>query len=98
VNGSDHLQVITMNNYNTIAISTFYSSLGSRDSSVSIATAYGLDDPGGGGSSPSYKMGTGGSFPGVKWLECAADHSPPTSAEVEKMWIYTSTTPYVFMA
>jgi hypothetical protein len=27
-----------------------------------------------------------------------ADHSPPTSAEVKKMWIYTSTLPYVFMA
>jgi hypothetical protein len=27
-----------------------------------------------------------------------ADHSPPTSAEVKKMWIYTSTTPYAFMA
>jgi hypothetical protein len=27
-----------------------------------------------------------------------ADHSPPTSAEVKKMWIYTSTPPYVFMA
>jgi hypothetical protein len=25
------------------------------------------------------------------------DHSPPTSAEVKKMWIYTSTPPYVFM-
>jgi hypothetical protein len=27
-----------------------------------------------------------------------ADHSPPASAEVKKMWIYTSTPPYVFMA
>jgi hypothetical protein len=46
----------------------------------------------------SYPMSTGGSFPGVKrpWRE--ADHSPPTSVEVKKMWIYTSTTPYVFMA
>jgi hypothetical protein len=25
-------------------------------------------------------------------------HSPPTSAEVKKMWIYTSTPPYAFMA
>jgi hypothetical protein len=24
--------------------------------------------------------------------------SPPTSAEVKKMWIYTSTPPYAFMA
>jgi hypothetical protein len=27
-----------------------------------------------------------------------ADHSPLASAEVNKMWIYTSTTPYAFMA
>jgi hypothetical protein len=27
-----------------------------------------------------------------------ADHSPPTSAEVKKMWIYTSTPPYAVMA
>jgi hypothetical protein len=29
---------------------------------------------------------------------CEVDHSPPTSAEVKKMWIYTSTPPYAFMA
>jgi hypothetical protein len=46
----------------------------------------------------SYKMGTGSSFPGVKRQGREADHSPPTSAEVKKMWIYTSTPPYVFMA
>jgi hypothetical protein len=27
-----------------------------------------------------------------------ADHSPPTSAEVKKIWIYTSTPPYAFVA
>jgi hypothetical protein len=27
-----------------------------------------------------------------------ADHSPPASAEVKKMWIYTSTPPYTFTA
>jgi hypothetical protein len=30
--------------------------------------------------------------------EREADHSPPTSIEVKKMWIITSTPPYVFMA
>jgi hypothetical protein len=46
----------------------------------------------------SYKMGTtGGSSPGVKRQGREANHSPPTSAEVKKMWIYTSTPPYVFM-
>jgi hypothetical protein len=89
------------------------------DSSVDIATGYGLDDQGGGSSSAgrvknmsllhivqtgsgvhptSYKIGTGGTFPGVKRQGREADHSPPTSAEVKKMWIYASTPPYVFMA
>jgi hypothetical protein len=45
----------------------------------------------------SYKMGIGGSFLGVKQQGREADHSPPTSAEVKKMWIYTSTPTYVFM-
>jgi hypothetical protein len=43
-------------------------------------------------------MGTGGSFPGVKRQGREADRSPPTSAEIKKMCIYTSTSPYVFMA
>jgi hypothetical protein len=36
--------------------------------------------------------------PGEKQQGLEADHSPPASAEVKKMWIYTSTPPYVFMA
>jgi hypothetical protein len=39
-----------------------------------------------------------GLFLGVKRPGREADHSPRTSAEVKKMWIYTSTPPYVFMA
>jgi hypothetical protein len=35
---------------------------------------------------------------GVKRQGREADHSPPPSAEVKKMWIYTSTPPYAFMA
>jgi hypothetical protein len=35
---------------------------------------------------------------GVKRPGREADHSPPASAEVNKMWIYTSTPPYDFMA
>jgi hypothetical protein len=46
----------------------------------------------------SSPMGTGGSFPGVKRPAREADHSPPASIEVKKMWIYTSTPPYAFMA
>jgi hypothetical protein len=36
--------------------------------------------------------------PGVKRQRREADHSPPASAEVKKIWIYTSTPPYAFMA
>jgi hypothetical protein len=46
----------------------------------------------------SYPIGTGCSFPGVKGLGLEADHSPATSAEVKKTWIYTSTPAYAFMA
>jgi hypothetical protein len=35
--------------------------------------------------------------PGVKPQGREAEHSPPTSAEVKKSWIYTSTPPYAFM-
>jgi hypothetical protein len=40
-----------------------------------------------------YPMGTGASF---SWGE--ADHSPPSSAEVENTMVYTSTSPYTFKA
>jgi hypothetical protein len=59
----------------------------SRDSAVGIATGYGLDD-----------RGVGTVSPGLKRLGREADHSPPASAEVKKMWIYTSTPTYAFMA
>jgi hypothetical protein len=36
--------------------------------------------------------------PGVKREGREADHSPPTSADFNKMWIYTSTPPYAFKA
>jgi hypothetical protein len=36
--------------------------------------------------------------PGVKRQGREADHSPLTSANVKKMWSYTSTPPYAFMA
>jgi hypothetical protein len=45
----------------------------------------------------SYPMGTMFCFPRAKRAGREAGHSP-TSAEFEKMWIYTSTPPYVFMA
>jgi hypothetical protein len=35
--------------------------------------------------------------PWIKRPRREADHSPPTSAEVRKTWVYTSTPPYVFI-
>jgi hypothetical protein len=75
-----------------------------RDSSVGIATRYGLDGPGiesrwgarfsatvqtGPEAHPaSYTMGTG-SFPGVKRPGRGVDHPPPSSAEVkERVQLY----------
>jgi len=80
----------------------------SRDSSVGIATRYGLDYPGiefrwgarfsapvqmGPGSRPaSYTMGTG-SFPGVKRPGLGVDHPPASSAEVkERVELYLYST------
>jgi hypothetical protein len=92
--------------------------LWSRDSSVGVATGYGLLDRGVGVRVPigskkillhvvqtgsvahpaSCKIGKGALSQGVKRPGREADHSSPTSAEVKKMWIYTSTPPYAFMA
>jgi hypothetical protein len=45
------------------------------------------------------KQGVPGALsPGVKRPGREADHSPPTSAEAKKMWIYTSTSPYALTA
>jgi hypothetical protein len=46
----------------------------------------------------SYPMDTRARSPGVKQEKREDHHSPPTSAEVKKMWIYTSIPPHVFMA
>jgi hypothetical protein len=72
----------------------------SRDSAVGVATGYGLDDRGIRVRVPvgSRIFSSGALSPGVKWPGREADHSPPTSAEVKRMWIYTSTPPYAFVA
>jgi hypothetical protein len=78
-----------------------------------MATAYGLDDRGievrvpvgsristGSAVLPtSYLMGPGGSVlgEGVKQQRHETGYSPPTTAEVKKTWMYTSTPPYVFI-
>jgi hypothetical protein len=43
---------------------------------------------------PPMQWVPGALSPGVKWPGPEADYSPPTSAEVKKTWIYTSTPPY----
>jgi hypothetical protein len=43
---------------------------------------------------PSYPMAIPSA---VKRPGREADHSPLATAEIEKMWIYTSTPPYAFM-
>jgi hypothetical protein len=40
---------------------------------------------------PPIQWVPGALSPGVKWPGREVDHSPPTSAEVKKLWIYTST-------
>jgi hypothetical protein len=47
---------------------------------------------------PPIQWVPGARSPGVKRQGREADHSPPASAEIKKMWIYTSTPPYAFMA
>jgi hypothetical protein len=42
---------------------------------------------------PPIQWVSGAFFLGVKQLGCEADHSPPSSAEVNNMWSYTSTPP-----
>jgi hypothetical protein len=95
---------------NTI-IFAYISILSNRDSVVGIPIGYELEDRGVEvtvpvGSrifssprppNPSIQWVPGALPPGVKRQGREADHSSPTSAEVTKMLIYTSTPPYVFM-
>jgi hypothetical protein len=51
-----------------------------------------------GSTQPLIQWVLGALSPGVKRQGREADNSPPAGAEVKKMWIYTSTPPYTFMA
>jgi hypothetical protein len=53
---------------------------------------------GSGAHSASYTKGIGAISTVVKRPERKVDHSPPTSAEIKNMWIYTCTSLYVSMA
>jgi hypothetical protein len=46
----------------------------------------------------SQPMDNSGTSPGIKRPGREADHSPPASAEVKKMLIYTSTPPYALIS
>jgi hypothetical protein len=113
----------TPDSHSSTSYHFYYSSLSSKswDSSVGIATGYGLEyrwvgvpsvgrvtnflfstssrpalEP----TQPPIQWVPGAFSPGVKRQVREADHSPPTSAEVKKTWIYecASTPPYAFMA
>jgi hypothetical protein len=53
---------------------------------------------GSGAHTASFQWVPGDLSPGVKRLGGETDHSPPASAEVKKIWMYTSIPPYAFMA
>jgi hypothetical protein len=76
---------------------------------IRIETGYGLDDRGVGVRVPVWPRIFSSALGSTQWVPGAlsqrvkrqvreADRSPPATAEVKKMWIYTSTPPYVFMA
>jgi hypothetical protein len=54
--------------------------------------------PAPGPTQPPIQWVPGTPLAGVKRAGREADHPPPTSAEVNKTWVYTSTPPYVFVA
>jgi hypothetical protein len=66
--------------------------VGSRIFSPSSRPALGSTQP------PIIEWVPGALSPGVERPGGEAVHSPPARAEVKKMWIYTSTPPYAFMA
>jgi hypothetical protein len=57
-----------------------------------------LSRPALGPTEPRIQWVPGALSPEVKWPGREADHTPPSSAEVKKIWIYASTPPYAFMA
>jgi hypothetical protein len=54
--------------------------------------------PGLGPAQPPIQWVTGSLPSGVKQAGREADHTPSPSAEVKNEWMYTSSSPYIFMA
>jgi hypothetical protein len=104
----DHLQVVTTSNYSTIAnyhIVGIVTGYGLDDRGVGVRVPVGQEFSllqavhiGSGSTQPPIKWVQGTLSPGVKRPGRETDHSTLASAEVKKMWIYTSTPPYTFMA
>jgi hypothetical protein len=69
----------------------------SRDTAVGLETGYGMDGRGVGVRDP---VGERFLFlsTAVKRPVRKVDHSRPTAAQMENIWIYISTPPYIFMA
>jgi hypothetical protein len=84
-----------------VGIETSY---GSADRGVGVRVPVGsrifskLSRPALRSTQPPIQWVPGALIPGVKRPGREAHHSPPASAEVKKMWIYTFTPPYGFMA
>jgi hypothetical protein len=106
---TDAMIIVTVKGFVLIRYEISIMGAPNRDSSVGIATGCGLDDRGVGFRVPvgsrifSIQIVSRAHPPpiqrvlGVKRQGREAEHSPSASAEVKKMWIYTSTPPYSFM-
>jgi hypothetical protein len=53
--------------------------------------------PAQGPTQPPIQWVPGALSPEVNWSGREANHSPPATADVKQMWLYTSTPPYAFM-
>jgi hypothetical protein len=93
-------QYVSVNRDSVVGIATSY---GLNDREVGVRVPIGsrifssLRCPDLGSTQLPIQWVPGALSPGVKRPRREADHSPPTSAEVKKMWIYTSTPSYAFM-
>jgi len=74
-----------------MAVSTLYEF-------VKFFNKYAASRPALGSTQPPIQWVTGTLTVGLKGTEREADHSPPSSVEVNNAWRYTSTPPYIFMA